>query len=143
MTHFFRLKPAAFRGIWPRMSLRHQPYRNAGSMAAVRRIFAMLIAVAMLFAPLAIQSGSAMAMAPADHHSQMMKSGHCGEQPAKEQNGNPVDKSCCVAMCTAIAVAPAVPVEPHAFAANIERPSLTQFHHSFLAELPTPPPRLA
>ena len=108
-----------------------------------RPLFAMMIAFAMLFAPLAMQSGSAMAMAPADHHAQMMKSGHCGEQPATDHDGKLVDKSCCVAMCTAIAVAPVVPVEPHAFAKIMDRPSLTPVHHGFLAELPTPPPRRA
>ena len=107
-----------------------------------RSLFAMLIAFAMLFAPLALQSGAAMAMAPADHHAQMMESGHCGEQPAKSQDGKVMDKNCCAAMCAAVAVAPAVTLEPHAFARHVDRPSLTPFHHSFLAELPTPPPRL-
>jgi len=109
----------------------------------LRPIFAILIAAAMLFAPLAMQSGSAMAMVPADHHSQMIESGHCGEQPAKGDHGKSTEKSCCVAMCAAVAVAPTVSFEPHALASSTERPSLAQFHHSFLAELPTPPPRLA
>lgn len=126
---FARLKPSQIKAIWPRMSL--------------RPLFAMILAVAMLFAPLAMQSGSAMAMAPADHHAQMMESGHCGEQPAKNHDGKSVDKSCCVATCTAIAVVPTMPIEPQAMVSSNERPSLSQFHHSFLAELPTPPPRLA
>jgi len=127
---FARLKPSQIKAIWPRMSL--------------RPLFAILIALAMLFAPLAVSSGSAMAMAPAaDHHSQMMDSGHCGEQPTKNKDGKSNDKSCCVAMCTAIAVAPVVPIEPHALASSADQPSLVQFNHSFLAELPTPPPRLA
>lgn len=110
----------------------------------LRPLFVMLIAFAMLFAPLALQSGAAMAMAPAtDHHAQMMNSGHCGEQPAKDHHGKTVDKSCCAAMCTAIAIAPTPMSEPQVFASSIERPSLIQFNHSFLAELPTPPPRLA
>lgn len=110
----------------------------------LRSLFAVLIAVAMLFAPLAMRSGSAMAMAPAaDHHAQMMGDDHCGEQPAKGNNSKSYDKSCCVAMCTAIAVAPTTLIEPHALAASAERPSLDQFRHSYLAELPTPPPRLA
>lgn len=123
------LKLCSARRIWPRVS--------------PRSLFAMLIAFAMLFAPLALQSGAAMAMAPADHHAQMMESGHCGEQPAKSKDGKAMDKSCCAAMCVAVAVAPSVALEPHAFATNTDRPSLTLFHHSFLAELPTPPPRLA
>ena len=111
---------------------------------SLRPLFAILIAVAMLFAPLALQTGAAMAMAPAaDHHAQMTESGHCGEQPAKSHKGKTVDKSCCAAMCTAIAVAPTPMSEPQVFASSIERPSLIQFDHSFLAELPTPPPRLA
>lgn len=124
-----RLKSRPINGIWPRMSLRLLP--------------AMLIALAMLFAPLAMQSGAAMAMAPAGHHAQMTKAGHCGEQPAKSHDGKAMDKSCCAAMCAAVAIAPAAEGEPHALAPSVEHPSLDFFHHSFLAELPTPPPRLA
>ncbi|MEO6113723.1 MAG: hypothetical protein ABIP07_04655 [Sphingomicrobium sp.] len=108
---------------------------------SLRRLFAVLIAVAMLFAPLALRSGSAMAMAPAKHHSQMMGKGHCGEQPGKD--GKSAGKSCCAAMCTAVALAPVSPVEPFAFPLSIERPSLAQSSHSYLAKLPTPPPRRA
>ena len=108
-----------------------------------RLLFALLIAVAMLFAPLAMQSGAAMAMAPADHHSQMTKGGHCGDQPAKSHDGKAMDKSCCAAMCAAVAIPPALRIEPQALALAAERPGLDLFHHSFLAELPTPPPKLA
>ena len=125
-----RLKPSQIKAIWPRMSL--------------RPLFAILIAFAMLFAPLVVSSGSAMAMAPtADHHAQMTKSDHCGEQPAKNKHGKSDDQSCCAATCSAIAVAPVVPIESHALASSIERPPLIQSNDSFLAELPTPPPRLA
>jgi hypothetical protein len=117
------------KAIWPRMSL--------------RPLLAMLFAFAMLFAPLATQGGAAMAMTPTDHHAQMMESGHCGEQPAKGDHDKAADKSCCVAMCAAVAVAPATYIEPHSFSRPVERPALDQFQRSFLAELPTPPPRLA
>lgn len=137
------LKVRRIKSIWPRMSLRHQPYRHAPSMAALRPIFSMLIAVAMLFAPFAIQSGSAMATARADHQSQMMEKGHCGEQPAEGTDGKAVDKSCCVAMCTAIAIAAVAALEPHAFAKSADRTLLAQYQHGFLAKLPTPPPRRA
>ena len=110
---------------------------------SIRPLFAILIAFAMLFAPLAMQTGAAMAMAPADHHAQMMESGHCGEQPAKSQDGKMVDKSCCAAMCAAVAVAPAVTAEPDTYAPTVDRPALDQFQRSYLAELPTPPPRRA
>ena len=121
------LKTRVMKRIWPRMSL--------------RPLFAMLIAAAMLFAPFAMQAGGAMAMAPADHQSQMTESGKCGDQPAKERDGKGVEKPCCIAMCTAIAVAPVSPAAPVVFPRSVEQPSLEQFSHGYLAKLPTPPPR--
>ena len=60
---------------------------------SLRPLFATLIALAMLFAPLAMQTGSAMAMAPADHQSQMVNQGHCGDQPASDAEGKMAGKS--------------------------------------------------
>ena len=110
---------------------------------SIRRFLAIMIAFAMLFAPLATQSGSAMAMGPTDHQSQMMNQGHCSDQPTGGKDSKVPGKSCCVAMCTAVAVEPASPIEPMAFERVADRPSLDQFHHSYLAKLATPPPRRA
>ena len=124
-----RLYPMALHDIWPCMSL--------------RSLVATLIAVALMFSPLVMKSGSAMAMAPAaDHHAQMTQDGHCGEQPVKDHDKS-VDTSCCAAMCTAVAVHPIAPAEAAIQTSSSERPSIAQFRHGFLAELPTPPPRLA
>ena len=114
-----------------------------GAPVSMRRLFGMLIAFAMFFAPLAMQSGAAMAMAPADHHAQMMRAGHCGEQPSKSHPGKSMDKSCCVSMCAAVAMAPSSVVEPRRVSLSAQHPALDLFQHNFLAELPTPPPRLA
>ena len=110
---------------------------------SLRPFFAILIAIAMLFAPLAMQTGSAMAMAPTDHQFQMMNKGHCSDQPASGKDSKMAGKSCCAAMCTAVAVSPVSPVEPLAFERVADRPSLVQFRHSYLAKLATPPPRRA
>lgn len=123
------LNPGRLRGIWPRVSF--------------RPLFAMLIVFAMLFAPFAVESGAAMAMPAVDHQTQMMENGHCTAQPGKSQDGKMVDKSCCAAMCAAVAVAPSVTLEPHAYASAVVRPALDQLQHSYLAKLPTPPPRRA
>lgn len=112
-------------------------------LVSLRPLSAVLIALAMLFAPFAMPSGAAMATAPADHHGQMMDKGHCGDQPAKGKADKAADKACCAAMCTAIAVAPASPAAPPVFLRSIEQPSLEQLSHSYLAKLPTPPPRRA
>lgn len=108
----------------------------------LRPVFAILIAFAMLSAPFAMQSGSAMA-ASADHHGQAMTKGHCGEQSDDGKLDKSSGKPCCAAMCAAIAVAPAPPAEPLAFVNSLHRPSLARTGPHFLAKLPTPPPRLA
>ena len=108
------------------------------------RLSAIMIAVAMLFAPVGMASGRAMAVAPAaEHHAQAMESGHCEDPPEPTDESKADEQPCCAAMCTAIAVAPVGPVEPLAPAASPDRPSLSGPGHSFLAELPTPPPRPA
>ena len=117
--------------------------RSISPAVSLSKLFAILIAAAMLFAPFAMQSGSAMAAMPSDHHAQMMGKGHCGEQPTKSKDDKSAEKSCCVAMCTAIAVASAASLESHAFHGPVDRPKLSAFHHGFLAKLPTPPPRRA
>lgn len=113
--------------IWPDVSL--------------RPIFAMMIAFAMLFAPVAMPTG-AMAMTPAGDHSQVMASEHCGDRSSDDKDSKATGKSCCAAMCAAVAIAPGSPVEPAIFARAVERPALEQFRHGILAKLPTPPPRL-
>jgi hypothetical protein len=125
------------------MSLRHQPFHHAPSMAAVRPIFAILVAIGMFLAPLAIRGGVAMAMPQSGHHEQMAMADHCGEQSSSckhEKSGKNAD---CLAMCMAVALAPASDLEPQALAVSRDRPALDRFGRSFLAELPTPPPRLA
>lgn len=109
----------------------------------VPRLFAILIAAAMLFAPFAMQGGAAMAAMPSDHHAQTMGEGHCEGQPADDTDGKSAEKPCCAAMCAALAVSVGPTAEPVVFARVIERPGLARFRHGFLAKLPTPPPRFA
>ena len=115
---------------------------SIGPAVSISKLFAILIAAAMLFAPFAMQSGSAMAAMPSDHHAQMMGKGHCEGQPTNDKDSKSAEKPCCAAMCAAVAVAAGSPIEPAVFARAVERPALEQFRHGFLAKLPTPPPRL-
>jgi hypothetical protein len=109
------------------------------SSVMLRPLFAILIAAAMLFAPFGMPG--AMAATPADHHGQMKANGHCDEQPARDQGHKSADKPCCAAMCMAVATEPAARVELLDFTRIVARPSLAERPNSFLAELPTPPPR--
>ena len=98
----------------------------------------------MLLAPLAMQSGAAMAMAPSDHHGQMMESGHCGGKSAGDtQDKKMAGKNCCAAMCAAAAVSDAATVEPHLYVKAAPAASAQDFQFGFFGELPTPPPRAA
>lgn len=111
---------------------------------SLRPLFVVLIGFALLFAPLGAIGGGAMAQGPAaGHHAQMMDSGHCDDQPATGKDGKSDKKSCCIAMCAAVAIEAARPAEPKALGSSTERPSLASFDPGFLTELPTPPPRLA
>jgi hypothetical protein len=109
----------------------------------MRAIFSILIAAAMLFAPLAMQSGAAMAMAPTDHHAQMMDKGHCGKSSSSDKDSGKASKSCCVAMCAAVAVTPLASVEPHAYVSVSPSVTPQDFQFGYFGELPTPPPRVA
>ena len=110
---------------------------------SIRKLLALLAAFAVLFAPFATQSGAAMAMAPADHQAQMMKAGHCSEQPSKGHPDKPMGKSCCTSMFAAVVIAPSRIVEPLHAPHSAKRPAVDLFQRNFLAELPTPPPRVA
>ncbi|MBA3677271.1 MAG: hypothetical protein H0W74_07690 [Sphingosinicella sp.] len=110
---------------------------------SLRPVFAILIAFAMLFAPFAMQTGGAMAAMPSGHHGAVMENGHCVGQPDDRMADKGVDKSCCIAMCAAIAIAPVSPAQPLAFTISVGRSAPEQFRHGYFAELATPPPRLA
>ena len=97
----------------------------------------------MLWAPVAFQSGAAFAMAPEDHSAQMMEKGHCDEGMSTEDDGKSTGKTCCAAMATAIVVPSVASVEPVPRLDAPGRLPIWQDGPSFLAELPTPPPRHA
>ena len=120
-------------------------WRFTGHMAAMslRPLLAILLAIGMLLAPLGIRGGAAMAAPATSHHGEMAKSDHCGEQPAKGQHDKASDNGCCIAMCMAVAPAPSAKLEPHFVTASVDRPGLDRSGSSFVAELPTPPPRAA
>ncbi len=128
MTPARRLNPWAFMGIWPAMGF--------------RALIATLIALAMAFAPLVTPGAAAAAAPTAGHHAQGMDSGHCDERQTGEQDQGSVDQ-CCVATCSATAL-PAPLGLDYALAATvlpISSPDASGY--GYLADLPTPPPRLA
>ena len=108
----------------------------------LRRLHLILAALAMLVAPLAMQSGVAMAAMPMDHR-EMAQAGHCGDEDSDGQDEPGAMTQCCVAMCSAVAPLGAASLEPVLYHAPLLFGLRSTEHRAFLAKLPTPPPRLA
>lgn len=113
--------------------------RSYGLFVSIPKLFAILLALSVLFGPAV--TGAAMAAAP-HQGMQMMEVGHCQSPPSKSGDHDKMgDKNCCIAMCTAVAVAPSVPAEitePRRQMAQFASPKA---YHGLLAEIATPPPR--
>lgn len=107
----------------------------------LRRLHLILAALAMLVAPLAMQSGIVTAAMPMDH-GEMTQSGHCGDEDSGDDEPGAMTQ-CCVAMCSAVAPLGAAAIDQIAYHAPILVGFRSTEHRAFLAKLPTPPPRLA
>jgi hypothetical protein len=110
---------------------------------SLRRFLAMLFAVAMIFAPLGMPAGRAIAAPMASHHDKMAMPDHCAAKPDQHKPSKAIDHGCCAAMCLGITMSPALPDEQPAYPRIALRPAVDQFHRGFLGEIATPPPRLA
>ena len=108
----------------------------------LRRLHLILAALAMLIAPIAMQSGVAMAAMPMDHR-EMAQAGHCDDSAPDKDDKAGAKSECCVAMCSAVAPLGAAPIEPMTYQAPMLAGFRPTGHCPFLAELPTPPPRAA
>lgn len=108
----------------------------------LRHLHLILAALAMLVAPLAMQSGMAMGAMPMDHQ-ETVQPGHCGDQDAGDEDPSGAMTQCCIAMCSAVAPLGAAPLEPAAFIGPLLFGLHSTEHRAFLAKLPTPPPRPA
>ena len=109
----------------------------------MQKLFAILVALAVLFAPAFTRAGAAYA-APADHHSQMMEAGHCKTAPADggEDQSEPA-QTCCISMCMAVAIAPTVAASHEAVRGAPPAIAAETFRLSLPPEIATPPPRSA
>lgn len=112
------------------------------AQATLRKLMALLFAVALVVAPTAAYRANA---APGPTHEMtMMDGGHCSELPAQSgDRGKIPAKNCCVSMCQAIAAVPTIPfiVEP----AERVPPGFatSETHDGCLGDIATPPPRHA
>jgi hypothetical protein len=119
------------------------PMRASASPVSVQKLFTILVALAVLFAPSAV-SAEHIAMIHG-HDMQMMEIGHCAMLPSsKTGDHNKADgKSCCISMCMAVALAPSAPADAAEPKHNASYFTVPQFWHGYLGEIATPPPRMA
>ena len=113
------------------------------TLMGTRPILSFLLTLAVLFASAFTGAAAASAAAMPGHDMQMMEMGHCSSSPASHE-GKSIPKQCCMAMCAgAVAVAPSAPAQ----LPRLQQPATTfpvpAGHKGCLAEIATPPPRLA
>ena len=117
-----------------------------GHSVSIRKLFAILIAVSVMFAPTLARAAEANAPVP-DHQMQMMEAGHCSSAPSSTNGKSGThDKSmtsCCIAMCMALAVVPSAPIESRMLQRIVTVFPAPTFRIGLPAEIATPPPRLA
>ena len=113
--------------------------RSYGIIVSIQKLFAILVALSVLFAPGI--TGAAIA-APPNHDMQMMEGGHCQAPPSKSADHEKMGgKNCCISMCTAVAIAPSAPAETAEARQQIAQFVPPKTYHGLLAEIATPPPR--
>lgn len=105
------------------------------------KLFALMAAIAMLFAPAFMNASMAHATVRGDH-AQMAATSHCA--PASDTDEDQAPKmACCGAMCMAVAITHAmVPIATPTHS-SIPVAKLHAFRTGAPAELATPPPRVA
>ena len=107
----------------------------------MRRLLAIVIAVAVLFSPALTHAGAAMAAVPG-HDMQMMQGGHCDAPPSHDgKAGKSAGMGCCIATSLAVAMRVPEPLEEIAECAVSPSSNLAALHRPYLGELATPPPR--
>ena len=108
---------------------------------SIRKLFAVFVALAVLFAPAFTGAGAALAAAP-DQHAQMTEAGHCQTPPSQSGDHDKAPaKSCCISMCMGIAITPPAPGTHSELKPAPAVFAVATIHLSYLGEIATPPPR--
>lgn len=116
--------------------------RAYGPAVSIHKLFAILIGLAVFFAPVLTRAGEAVAAVP-NHHLQMMESGHCKQQSDSSGSDEEGMPSCCMSVTVAVAASAAAPVtepERRPLPADFSAPT---FNVPRPREIDPPPPRTA
>lgn len=115
--------------------------RPYASPVSIQRLFAILVALSMLFAPAVARAGE-QTVAASHHELASMDSGHCQMPPSRSSDHEKMaGKSCCISMCMAVAVQPSAPTTEKLAQAASPSFVIPAFLVGSPGELATPPPR--
>ena len=121
--------------------LNPRPDERIYPMMSRQRLFAIFVALAVLFAPAFTRAGDAFAAVP-DHHAQMMESGHCKAVPGQSGDEEKAPAAnCCFSMCMAVAATPPPPVLDKEVPSAPALFTARTFRIGVPLEIATPPPR--
>lgn len=109
---------------------------------SIRKLFAIFVALAVLFAPAASRATAAIA-GVSDHELMMEQTGHCRMPSGSADHRKGADKTCCISMCMAATVNDLAPSADEFFTQITPVPMIPTLHIGCLGDIATPPPRLA
>lgn len=106
-------------------------------------LFAILIALSVLFAPSAAAAAE-RGMTMAAHEMQMMETGHCQNPPSGHADHDKnAGHACCMAMCMALAVTPSTPDQISPLRQQVAGFAPPKTYHGLPPDIATPPPKSA
>jgi hypothetical protein len=110
---------------------------------SLRNFVAALLALAVLFAPTIARAKETAMTASGHHEMRSMEAGHCKVPPTSTSHHKAAGDSCCISMCTAVAVAPDAPAVGAALPRSNSYFAGPTTWIGYLGEIATPPPRTA
>ena len=117
-------------------------FGGIGAGVTIRRLFALLVAMAISLAPVGMPAMAVAQDVPASqHHGDMAGPMHCDEQQPDGQQPEG-DQNCCAAMCFGVVV-PQGGAPLAAYHGPTDRPARDRFRLGYLGEIATPPPRFS
>jgi hypothetical protein len=117
--------------------------RSYGLAVSIPKLFALLVALSVLFAP-SVAAAAEHSMSMADRDMAMMEMGHCQAPPSGHSDHDKKGgSSCCISICMAVAIARTAPALESHFRAEQPNFFVPAEHEGNLGEIATPPPRIA
>lgn len=116
--------------------------RAVAATVSIRKLFAVFIALAVLFAPAVSRASAAFAGMP-DHELMMEQIGHCQMPAGSADHEKGAGKTCCISMCMAVTINGSVSSDHDVVEHVSPISSIRTLHLGYLGEIATPPPRRA